>query len=272
MRKDSLFIAHQIARFGAMTFSQLEFACQEKCTRSTIYRILNDLAHDSLIDRTLPKAGSQHLFTPTRVLYEQIYGDDHKRATGVNKGSILHAVDVAGALLALSRYQFVTGILTEHEIHQNDFEKFCHARVPDGIIQISNADHSFDLAVEVERSRKTESRIDEILEKYKYSFLKGMPCSGLLLLVKDQVLLDLYETRTKKVLPEFEKQILITTLNDLSKLNERYFGELKSTPQGSLEKIGILSQGRSIFSPMISTKESTNRDPKALGVARQSQI
>jgi hypothetical protein len=254
MRKDSLFIAHQIARFGAMTFSQLEFACQEKCTRSTIYRILNDLAHDSLIDRTLPKAGSQHLFTPTRVLYEQIYGDDHK------------------ALLALSRYQFVTGILTEHEIHQNDFEKFCHARVPDGIIQISNADHSFDLAVEVERSRKTESRIDEILEKYKYSFLKGMPCSGLLLLVKDQVLLDLYETRTKKVLPEFEKQILITTLNDLSKLNERYFGELKSTPQGSLEKIGILSQGRSIFSPMISTKESTNRDPKALGVARQSQI
>ena len=91
-----------------------------------------------------------------------------------------------------------------------------------------------------------------------------MPCCGVLVLVKDQTLLELYEERTKKVLPDFEKQVLITTLNDLTKLNTRYFGELKDTPRGSLEKMGMLSQGKSVFSPMNSIKASATvraKDP-----------
>ena len=43
MRKSNLFLAHQIARFGAMTIHQMELACASKCGRATVYRMLKDL-------------------------------------------------------------------------------------------------------------------------------------------------------------------------------------------------------------------------------------
>ncbi len=265
MKSNHLFLAHQIARFGAMSIQQMQFACTGKCHRATLYRMLNDLIKKRLVKRISHYGKSSFLYSPTTDLYELIYGDDLKRNTGLNGANLLHAEAVADALLNLSRYSFVTGIASEFEIHSSDVEAFCSNRTPDGIIQLTNDTGSFVLAVEVERTRRSNARINDVLNKYKKTFAnKSMQCAGLIIVAGDNTLRDVYQTKIEKYHPELGKETLVVTMEELSTLKEKHFGEYQGGPGKCLENIAMWSNGAPTFSPIISTNrhfKNTSIDP-----------
>jgi hypothetical protein len=247
MRKHNQFLSRQIARFGAMTIPQMEFACSDKCGKATVYRMIDDLLEQGLIKRMphIGKAGS--LFSPRPALYRETYGDEIKTSTGLNEVNILHTIEVTQVLLNLSRYAFVSGIATEYEISSSDLSKFCHSRTPDGIIQITKESGSFELAVEVERTRRSDSRIEDVIEKYKYTLMKDMPCAGLLVVVQDQALFDVYQLKISKLPIEIAERLLVVTHDGLLNLKQEHFGEFGKGPNSSLEKTAKYLQGQIQF-------------------------
>jgi hypothetical protein len=251
MRQYNQFLTKQIARYGAMSIPQMQYVCTGKCGRATLYRMLDDLLGQQLIKR-MPHCGNgKFLFSPRPTLMQQVYGEKIKRNTGLNETNILHAAEVTETLLTLSRYSFVTGIATEHEMDSKEVSKFCHSRTPDGIIQITNGANSFVLAVEVERVKKSHARVEEVIENYKTTILKEMPCAGLLVVTKDQSIFDTYQSKISTLPNDLEKRFLVVKINELSTLNQTYFGEFRDVPQSSLEMSVTFSQGVPEFTPMI---------------------
>ncbi len=250
MRKNTLFLAHQIARFGAMTISQMQLACSGKCERATIYRTLRDLMISKDVIKTWNLGSSEFIYQATNRLYEKVYGGNHKKSSGICERNILHTVAVAQTFVTLSRYAFVNGIATEYEIDPTDLPKFCYSKVPDGLIQIEDGSQSFVLAVEIEFTQKNEILIDELLQKYRITLSKGMICAGAIIVVKNDAILKAYQAKISKLLAEFEDRVLVVTFDGLTKLNQKYFGELRISTQGSLEKIATTSQSGISFSLM----------------------
>jgi hypothetical protein len=270
MRKHNQFLANQIARFGAMSIPQMQLACSGRCGRATIYRMLDDLLKMELIKRMPHSGEGKFLFSPRHTLNRQVYGEDMKRNTGINEINILHAAAVTETLLTLSRYSFVTGIATEFEMSPDDVGKFCYSRTPDGIIQITNESGTFELAIEVESSRKTHARIAEVIEKYRNTFLKNMPCAGLIVVVNSKSLFDAFQSKIAELPSEIENRYLVVMQEGLSTLNQKYFGEFKNVPQGSLEKIATFTQGSPKFYPMITGDSFLKSDPIVPDHSRQS--
>lgn len=248
MRKNNKFLSKQIARFGAMTIRQMETVCLGKCTRATIYRMLDDLLELKLIKRMPHTGRAEAIFSPRPNLIQEIYKDEIKTHTGINEINIHHAIDVTNTLLTLSRYTFVTGIATEYEINSNDMRKFCHSRIPDGIIQITKDGISVELAVEVERTQRSDTRIQEVVDRYKETFIKNMPCTGLIVVTGNQAIHESYKNKILELPDEFQKMCLVVTSEGLTTLNQKHFGEFKECPQQSLEKYAAFLQNQIKFS------------------------
>ena len=269
MKKNLYFLSHQIARFGALTVPQMLNACSGKCSQATLYRMLDDLLRERLVKRIFLGEQAKHLFAARPSLYELVYGEEHQRSTGVSEYNSPHASLVAETILKLCRYSFVSGVATEYEITPNEAKSFCYSRVPDGIVQIVSPTQSFALAIEMERSRKDVRRIEVLLENYRQTFLRQMPCEGLLIVASNPTIAENYQTRISKMPTDIESRMVVTTPQGLSTLNQKYFGELTQNPSVPLEKIVNFSQGEPTFSRMFSTTYNPLTPPHA---ERQSHI
>jgi len=250
MRKQSAFLARQIARFGMMTADQLQKVCSGRCTRATVYRILNGHALAGLIDKPFIPTIPFKTITATRKLYSQVLPKHIERTSSVHERNALHALAVTEAFITLSRYSFVTMVATEHELDANFLKQFCYSKTPDGLIQISNGNETFELAVEVEWSQKNETLMNEFIDKYRATFMKEMICAGLLLVTKNQAMFDAYQGKIKELPTELEKRILVVKFDDLKTLDSRYFGTLMDHPGESLSRTATVSQGRISAEPL----------------------
>lgn len=263
MRKYTSFIERQLVRFGAMSVPQMEFACK-KCSQVTIYRTLKDLTKGYLIERVTHVDGDQYLFVPSRNLIERVLGENQERSTGVSQNQLSHTVLVTDSILTLSQYSSVTGVATEHEFVPSEIQKFCHNRRPDGIIQISNERGTFCLALEVERTQKNEGRTNEIVEKYQRTFLSGMPCKGVLIVVSTSAIKEMYQANISKLPKELQSRFVVSMQDGLERLNPKNFGVIQSDMQKSLQKTVSFFHGTPTFSVMKSTskfKKNNNKDP-----------
>lgn len=251
MRKQSAFLSRQLVRFGMMTLDQILKACSGRCKRATVYRILKSHRQAGFINKPYNVVIQHNAFSATRKLYAQVLPKSVCRGTSIPDRKAEHALAVVETLLTLSRYSFVTLVATEHEIDQNSFKQFCHSKIPDALIQISNGDEVFELAVEVEWSPKSDLQIDELLEKYRATFVKELICAGVLIVTKNKRMLELYQEKIKKLSEEFEKRILVVNFDELESLETKHFGTLNVHPGNALEKTAIFSQGTIHAEPLI---------------------
>ncbi|MCM0606262.1 MAG: hypothetical protein KA715_09240 [Xanthomonadaceae bacterium] len=243
MRKHNAFLSHQLVRFGIMTLDQVIDSCAGRCTRATVYRMLKELRTTAFVDKPYFPSAPFNIFAATKKLRNQVLSTSHIGNSGIHHRNAAHAIAVTETFLVLSRYSFITLIATEHEIGSFEIKQFCHEKIPDGLIQISNSDGKFELAVEVESTQKNDYLMDELIEKYRATFLKEMICAGLLVVVRNKTILTAYQEKIGKLPPEFEKRILIVTFEGLKSLDSRYFGIQHKYPGESLDKIATISQG-----------------------------
>lgn len=251
MKSYRFYMTHQLARFGVLTVPQMLVLAQNRCQKSSLYRLLERLKNDRYIVRISHPRESYIGYAANRKLYSLVYGNAPGRRVRMDGEEFDHAVECTDTMIELSRYSFVSGLATEYEFGLKDARVFCHGRIPDGILQITSEDQSYELAVEVEHSGKSDLEMSEILSNYRQTFLRKMPCVGLILVAVTPAIFKKYQHLLSELPPETEDRILLTTIPGLRELNSQVYGIRGLEPGIALEKTRTSFQGRGEYTPMI---------------------
>jgi hypothetical protein len=180
MKSYAPYLLYQVSRFGALTVNQMLRICEGKCGRSSLYRALGELVDGGFVYPIMNPATRTRAYYSTLNGRRYVFGREQGLTPGVRSPELDHTILSAETLLQLSHYEKVTGISTHFEISHEDIKRFCYERIPDGIIQLNQDDHRFELAIEVESSARNATRVTEVLERYWETFRRGYECSGLL--------------------------------------------------------------------------------------------
>ena len=66
-----------------------------------------------------------------------MFGSPGDYARTIREKFLKHTLRVADALIALARFDHVSGFATEFEVHLEDWKAFSCSKIPDGLIQIT---------------------------------------------------------------------------------------------------------------------------------------
>ena len=250
MKEHVPFLAHQIARFGALTIRQMQAICQDQCSRATLYRTLGQLMRSKYVIRVTHQLKPLIGYAATPELFKLIYGESHSRHTGIRARELEHTVACADAMITLSRYSFVTGIATEQEWTPEEIKLFCRGRIPDGIVQITQGDLKYELAVEVETTLKSELETVHVLDRYHQTLLRNMPCVGVLIVAGNRGVFKKYERNLTQLPSEIQERVLLVLPEGLRTLNPTYYGILAECPGQALSHRRTVSQNEGAYISM----------------------
>ena len=230
MRAISPYVLHQIARFGFLTIRELLELTEGKCGRSELYESLRAMIRSKLIARLTYSNTDSPVYQATEIGVVATLGEtsDHPRAA--RSADVIHSLRVAQTLIALSRYEFITGFGTEFEIPLETWREFAHSKVPDGLVQVSRGELNFELAVEVEVTPKSRSRSQEFVNKYQDAFTKGALCSGVILVCDEPDIFDRYRSLLQGKGESLTSRFLVLQGPGLPPLNSRLYGESGKSP------------------------------------------
>lgn len=250
MKEHTPFLAHQIARFGTLTIRQMRTICHGQCSRATLYRTLGQFIQSKYVIRLTHQMKPLIGYAATPKLFELIYGQKHERHTGVRIRELEHTVACAEAMITLSRYSGVTGIATEQEWTPDEIKLFCRSRIPDGIIQVTQGDLSYELAVEVETTLKSELETAYVLERYQQTLLRNMPCVGVLIVAGNRGVFRKYERKLAELPSDIQERVLLVRTEGLRTLNSTYYGALGEYPGEVLSRRRTVSQNEGTYISM----------------------
>lgn len=165
-------------------------------------------------------------YEATEKLYRELSPEADVNLPPLRERDIVHRLACSHALLSLCKREFVSGVAMEHELRPQDLEKFCIERIPDGIVQVTQAGHPpFEMALEVETSEKSMERVEKILKNYEKTILgKRHYCQGLLLVVTPERGLDVYRKQLERGSPVFRGRVVLSRELDLSDVSESVLG------------------------------------------------
>lgn len=224
MKSYAPYLLYQVARFGALTVPQILQVCEGKCRRSSLYRALGELVDGDFVYPILNPASRTRAYYATPDGRQQVFGTEQPLTAGVKPAELDHTITCADVLMKLCKFENVTGVATHFELSQEDFKRFCHERIPDGIIQLTQEGQSYELAVEVETSNRNASRVEQVLSHYWDTFRKGYECSGLLLIAVTRPIATMYRTALAQMPEEFQNRVRLLEGTDLQGLNQEAFG------------------------------------------------
>lgn len=253
MKNVASFLMIQLARFGALTIPQMLLLCSGLCSRATLYRTLQKLAEYDLILRAAHPKKDLITYVATHELIKTVYGKNAPEIPELRIGDLCHTVAVAQTLIAASRFANVTGIATERELGEDEIKTFCFNRRPDGIIQISREGRSYELAVEVETSLKSEARAKDILDNYERTFDRAMLCAGTIIVAIPPAALTKYREHIEKKSEGFQRRVRIVASPELIELDPKVYGQraitIETSVRNTLEKHRTQSHGQITYIP-----------------------
>ena len=253
MKSYGPYLLFQIARFGALTVPQMLHLCQGKCKRSSLYRALDELVDGGFVYPILNAATRTRGYYATLDGRRFVFGKSHPLTTGVKAYELDHTIKTADILLKLSQYSNVTGIATHFELNPEDIKRFCHNRIPDGILRLTQNGQHFELAVEVEASIKDTPRVKDVLESYHQSVKRGLECKGVLIVTMDSKVHSSYTKAIESLPSEFQPKVKLLFGKELSGIRTEAFGELSNGVPSSWELIRTSSQAGTEYASIKST-------------------
>ena len=265
MNEVTLYILHQIAKFGALTIHQLEKLCLGRCSRATIYRNLNNLIQAGCVMRVSHPLKITFAFAATSTGFKAIYSVPEKDVPALPLQELSHTLACADAMLSLALYSNVSSIVTEREVHRGDFKEFSFFRIPDGIVEIKSDTVHCELAIEVETSSKSSERIREILLNYEKTFEKDMPCRGVIFVIPKNDVFNRYQSILEDLQKRSREKILLSRDISLPNLKESLFGKRLPDVRKACEKVRTDSQGVISYIPI-------ETDTSVLGNAASTPI
>lgn len=265
MKAYAPYLLYQTSRFGALSIPQMLMVCQGMCKTSSLYRAVKILVDDKLMHLMVNGATRTRAYHATANGREMVLGTRKGMAASLRAVELDHTVDVASVLLELCHHENVAGIATPFEMSLEEVRRFCHERIPDGIVRVKKGDRYFEYAVEVERTKRNYSRVNEVLDRYLQTFRRGMECVGLLIVTLDPEITARYRQALEKMPEEFRTRVRLLEGIGLAGLNLDAFGpraqsqlstlefSRKSCPEGpqySSVKSGILLAGTPFRGPI----------------------
>jgi hypothetical protein len=272
MRMCAPFLMHQLARFGALTTRQMIILCQGQAKKSAVYATLRELADLGLAEGVRHPRVFKCGFRSTQKNYAAVYGEDHFRSSGAREKDLLHALLCSNALIKLCSYANVSGIATEYELDPHDLSVFSLKKTPDAIVQLTQGNTKFELAVEVEASSKNSRDTDRLLSAYEQTFSRRMQCRGLLIVATEPGIHKKYLERVSKMPKEIESRILIIRDSGLDALDAEFFGPTGEAPYSCLETRRSSSAGVVEYLPVVSRSIGEFRAFKGPHLEGQSDI
>ncbi|MGK5083425.1 hypothetical protein WDW37_08960 [Bdellovibrionota bacterium FG-1] len=266
MRIHTTYLLYQVSRFGVLRTTELESLCADKCGKTILYANLKELIQHRYIERFCHPEIYRTAYRATPIGVKSAFGRDSVELPRFRDLESKHALRVAQTLINLARFENVSGFATALELPDESMRKFSHPKVPDGIIQLSRGNASYEVAIEVEVTPKTNQRCDDFLDKYQEAFLHSSYCSGVIVVCDANDIYDRYSTHLEKRDESFKDRVLLIRGPGLESLNPVIYG----TPRNNPGKCGELR--RSHFGAVISYFPivSANRDQKADSVPPQN--
>lgn len=136
-------------------------------------------------------------------------------------------------------------------------ESFCYSRTPDAITQITNQSFSYEIAIEVETSPKTDARIKSILANYEKTFARNMRCAGLLLIVPHPATFKRYQELIDNQPANLRERIRLVSSISHNELDPNVYGtrlnHLETSVKKTLEKIRTHFNQAAQYVPINST-------------------
>ena len=225
MRASSPYLLYQIARFGSLTIREVRALCEGMYARTDIYAALKALREAKLIVRLAHPNVDSPVYQPTPDGVKSTLGETQDRTRPARVSDMVHSLRVAQTLIALSRYENVTGFASEFEVPLEQWQQFSRTKVPDGVIQVTRGDLIYELAVEIEVTPKTWARSEDFLFKYEDAFAHQAGCSGVILVCDEEDIFNRYQTLLKKKGEQLSKRFLIIRGPSVPPLNPNLYGE-----------------------------------------------
>ena len=220
-------------KFRILTVKQIELLCASKCKQRRIYELLNDLIKCGYVERIGHPKKYLTAYTATPEFLRMSYENNSKDIPGIRAVDLNHTLACNQAAIALMRFPFVCGLSLEHEWGSDEHRSFCYDRRPDGIIQVARPHYEkdeqteikYELALEVETSIKTNSRIEQILNSYRETLeSKRYPCAGVIIITTKDTVLNAYRKQLEKLPDAFQGGVILMSISEPIVLNEKYFG------------------------------------------------
>ena len=252
------FLYAQLTRYGAMTFPQMEWVLAGRTARSNLYARVRRWLQHGLIRR---------IAHPTKPLWAyavmpRFFGVDSYRDEPdedlpprfrVREVDLEHALECTEVMTRVTGFENVTGIATEYEVLPEDMKDFALGRTPDGIVQVLRPGDTepFEVAFEVETSRKSDRRIREIIERYVRAIEspQSAACRCCLIVATRRPIFEAYANAIERF-PSCSKSFRVLAHSDLSDLKSQLFGLDRKKPGISTERMRTEFQGKIQYSPM----------------------
>jgi hypothetical protein len=155
------YVLQQIVRFGALRADQLWSLCQGVCGRTKLYEALRELRAARLIRSSYRVSDTAHYY-PLKRGIKQLNDGRARPHRQIRACDLQHTFKFADVIKDICRFKNVTGVTTEYEQEHRSWRIFCHDRIPDGAVQLTKEDHSFEIAFELEMSAKSQKRIEKV--------------------------------------------------------------------------------------------------------------
>ncbi len=267
MRNYAPYLMYQLARFGALTVPQMLRICDGVCKRSSLYRALSELVDGKYVYPILNPASRTRGYYATKEGREWVQGTERQLTAGVRTQELDHTILCAEFLLDLCQFENIVGVATPFELGPDEIAQFCHERVPDGIFRLRQDGEHFEIALEVESSRRNNGRVAEVLGRYWSTFKHRMPCSGVLIAALDPTIYGMYSRSIATMPPEFQERVRLVRGDVLGTLRSEAYGQqtyglrrcLDFTRTQSLDGIAYTPIKLEVFSPKTASQHPPDR-------------
>lgn len=247
------FLLFVLARFRVLSVSQMVRICNGRAAQPTVYRAIKKLRERGLVMRVSHPMEPMICYTPTEEGHALVYREQDVEFPAFKLRELSHIAACATVFMALARRVNVTGFALEHELSTKAIDRFCHSRIPDGIVEVAMGTSRVELAIEVEISRKPTDEIQSIISNYRKTFEFEMPCGAVLIVAPNKGVFDRYKAETENLSQEIESRVVLIPDLELSTLNASIYGSDENRFRKSLEKLRAYYQGRAEYVPILST-------------------
>ena len=262
------FILDLFVKFRVLTVPTIQMLCEERCLRRNIFYSLKKLRALGFIERVISEEIPYPVYRYALGLNSNAISAENKMTGPPRFLDSVHTQSCIRALHKLAKFSFVTGIACENEISPQEYKTFCFDRKPDAIAQITREDIQYELALEVEISLKSISRIEQILSNYVRTWSSPQYfCAGAIIVAPLETVYRVYEREISKLPSAAQDRVILQNSLELETLNPKYFGTTHERALQNLHKplhkTRIVCKSGIQYFPMNSLKTISELAPKS---------
>lgn len=153
-------ILSQVIKWRAIPLTVLQEMTDYQGTKTSFYRVIRTLEDRQLIKATSFN-GLTKIVSPTQVLAQLT----SQKVINLQDESLTHEAIVTLLCFELTTYEIFNSVKLPHEITGGSYDSGIN-RLPDAIIEGLHRNNPFKLALEVELTRKSRTRVQNKVEDY----------------------------------------------------------------------------------------------------------